>query len=68
MDSRPDHEAEWAALCTLGAAGCADLLQPGVLEEAWIGMERVTWAASRGVAAAVTAYSPLQKEEVAIGP
>ncbi|KAJ1175858.1 hypothetical protein NDU88_001143 [Pleurodeles waltl] len=57
MDLRHDAEVVRPTLRTLGEAERADLLQPGVLEEAWVSMERLTQAASWGLVAAVAACS-----------
>ncbi|KAJ1116038.1 hypothetical protein NDU88_004257 [Pleurodeles waltl] len=57
MAARPDHEAVRAVLITLGAAQRGNLLRPRVRQEAWVGMERQTQAAARGMAVAVVAYS-----------
>ncbi|KAJ1181921.1 hypothetical protein NDU88_007120 [Pleurodeles waltl] len=55
--ARPDHKAVLTTLLPLGAARNADLLQPGVLQEVWVGMEIWSRATAWGLAAAVVACS-----------
>ncbi|KAJ1100398.1 hypothetical protein NDU88_005484 [Pleurodeles waltl] len=49
------------ALRVLCEAGREDLIQPGVLSQAWVGLESTKGAAAGGVAAAISACSPPQK-------
>ncbi|KAJ1157890.1 hypothetical protein NDU88_010587 [Pleurodeles waltl] len=59
MAGEPDVEAVKAALRVLGSAGRADLLRPGVLDEARVGLTRAPRAAAQGVAVAKAAcFSP----------
>ncbi|KAJ1188932.1 hypothetical protein NDU88_005688 [Pleurodeles waltl] len=50
MGAWPDNEAVRAALLNLGAALHTELLWSGVLKEAWVGLERLTRAVSKGLA------------------
>ncbi|KAJ1206504.1 hypothetical protein NDU88_001909 [Pleurodeles waltl] len=68
MATSHDAAAIRAALHVLSEAGRRDLLRPGVLDQAWRGMQHAMSTATHGIAVAVsTCRSPAGGEEINLG-